>query len=138
MKKIAKLHVNNSNYLVQDLLREKQNHIEQLILERDLTRQQTENDTMVFQKEIRQVILVVWFLSIFFPFFILINDFSPWIEMKKASSPVLRKSDSSDHGQWADLIRRRNVRLSELKRELRGWQGTHEQHCILHDVLMTK
>ncbi|XP_055300485.1 restin homolog isoform X11 [Sitodiplosis mosellana] len=39
----------------QDLLREKQNHIEQLILERDLTRQQTENDTMVFQKEIRQL-----------------------------------------------------------------------------------
>lgn len=42
-------------YSTQDLLREKQNHIEQLILERDLTRQQTENDTMVFQKEIRQV-----------------------------------------------------------------------------------
>lgn len=40
---------------MQDLLREKQNHVEQLILERDLTRQQTENDTLVFQKTINQV-----------------------------------------------------------------------------------
>ncbi|XP_031623867.1 restin homolog isoform X3 [Contarinia nasturtii] len=44
-----------NTFSLQDLLREKQNHIEQLILERDLTRQQTENDTMVFQKEIRQL-----------------------------------------------------------------------------------
>lgn len=29
--------------------------MEQLILERDLTRQQTENDTMMFQKAINQV-----------------------------------------------------------------------------------
>lgn len=62
-----------------------------------------------------------------------------FIEKKKESSPSSRKSDSSsDNGQWAELIRRRNVRLGELKREFRGWQGTHEQHCILHDVLMTK
>lgn len=57
------------------------------------------------------------------------------IVKKKECSPVSRKSDSSDNGQWADLIRRRNSRLSELKREFIGWQGTHEQHCILHDVL---
>lgn len=55
---------------------------------------------------------------------------------KKESSPVSRKSDSSDsNGRWANLIQRRNNRLHELKREFRGWQGTHEQHCILHDVL---
>lgn len=44
-----------TNLHLQDLLREKQNHVEQLILERDLTRQQTENDTMMFQKNINQV-----------------------------------------------------------------------------------
>lgn len=66
--------------------------------------------------------------------------FSVWsiIKKKKEYSPVSRKSDSSsnsDNGQWADLIRRRNHRLNELKREFQGWTGTHEQHCILHDVL---
>lgn len=61
-----------------------------------------------------------------------------WSKPKKSSSPVLRKSDSSDNGQWANLIRRRNSRLYELRRDFRGWQGTHEQHCILHDILMTE
>lgn len=74
-----------------------------------------------------------------FSFTILCAFFSLWsLKKKKEYSPVSRKSDSSsnsDNGQWADLIRRRNHRLTELKREFRGWQGTHEQHCILHDIL---
>lgn len=36
------------------------------------------------------------------------------------------------------MVRNRNGHLGELKRELRGWQGNHEQHCVLHDALTTK
>lgn len=105
-------------------------------MERDLTRQQTENDTMVFQKEMRQVIYrLCLFVDISIYANLLNCFFRTIIEKKKECSPVSRKSDSSDNGQWANLIRRRNNRLSELKRDFQGWQGTHEQHCILHDVL---
>lgn len=45
------------------------------------------------------------------------------------------KSESEEAGRWTELVRRHNDRLSSLRRNLQGWQGAHEQHCILHDVL---
>lgn len=66
-----------------------------------------------------------------------LNIFFYFFEMKKKESSPSRKSDSSsDSGQWANLVRRRSARLNELRREFQGWHGTHEQHCILHDVLL--
>uniref|UniRef100_A0A1B0EXI4 Mediator complex subunit Med12 LCEWAV-domain domain-containing protein n=1 Tax=Phlebotomus papatasi TaxID=29031 RepID=A0A1B0EXI4_PHLPP len=91
----------NSNYLpVQehDVLREKQNHIEQLLAEKDLDRQDAEIQSMMYQKDINE--------------------------------------KEKDMGRWVNLIRRRSMRIADLRREFRGWQGAHERHCILHDVLL--
>lgn len=49
--------------LSQDILREKQNHIEQLLIERDLERQDAENVTLMYQKDLGKVII----------YFILVN-----------------------------------------------------------------
>lgn len=57
--------------------------------------------------------------------------------VKKLEFHQPRKSESGDAGRWAELVRRRSARLDELKREFQGWHGAHEQHCILHDVLLT-
>lgn len=38
-----------------EVLREKQNHIEHLLIERDLDRQDSENNAMMYQKTINQV-----------------------------------------------------------------------------------
>lgn len=45
---------NNSSYF-KEVLREKQNHIEHLLIERDLDRQDSENNSMMYQKTINQV-----------------------------------------------------------------------------------
>lgn len=46
-------------YLIfKEVLREKQNHIEHLLIERDLDRQDSENNAMMFQKTINQVCIV--------------------------------------------------------------------------------
>ncbi|XP_034101350.1 restin homolog isoform X9 [Drosophila albomicans] len=37
--------------------------------------------------------------------------------------------------RWRQLIARHSIRLSDLRREFRGWSGKHERHCILHSVL---
>lgn len=39
----------------QDVIREKQNHIEQLMIERDLDREDSQNQAMLFQKNISEV-----------------------------------------------------------------------------------
>jgi hypothetical protein len=39
---------------LQEVLREKQNHIEHLLIERDLDRQDSENNAMMYQKTINQ------------------------------------------------------------------------------------
>lgn len=44
---------------------------------------------------------------------------------------------SKEIGHWVELIQRRSLRLADLRREFQGWQGSHERHCILHDVLLT-
>uniref|UniRef100_A0A0K8TT97 Putative cytoskeleton-associated protein n=1 Tax=Tabanus bromius TaxID=304241 RepID=A0A0K8TT97_TABBR len=88
-------------FSLQDVIREKQNHIEQLMIERELDREDAQNQAMMYQKSINE-------------------------------------SKDSIYGQWADLIRRRSLRLKDLRREFRGWSGNHEQHCILHDVLGSK
>lgn len=41
--------------LFKDVLREKQNHIEQLLIERDLDRHDSENQVLMYQKDISQV-----------------------------------------------------------------------------------
>ncbi|XP_055713433.1 restin homolog isoform X15 [Phlebotomus papatasi] len=82
----------------QDVLREKQNHIEQLLAEKDLDRQDAEIQSMMYQKDINE--------------------------------------KEKDMGRWVNLIRRRSMRIADLRREFRGWQGAHERHCILHDVLL--
>lgn len=45
----------NSWYIFKEVLREKQNHIEHLLIERDLDRQDSENNAMMYQKTITQV-----------------------------------------------------------------------------------
>ncbi|KAJ6646887.1 Restin like [Pseudolycoriella hygida] len=88
-----------NTFSLQEVLREKQNHIEHLLIERDLDRQDSENNTMMYQKTINQ------------------------------------KGDDAD--RWAELVRRRSVRLADLRREFQGWHGAHERHCILHDLRET-
>lgn len=46
----------------------------------------------------------------------------------------IQKAD--DTNRWAELVRRRSMRLADLRREFQGWHGAHERHCILHDVLL--
>lgn len=43
--------------------------------------------------------------------------------------------NDTDANRWTQLVRRRTVRLADLRREFAGWHGSHERHCILHDVL---
>lgn len=59
------------------------------------------------------------------------------MKKKKKKSVEFKKNDNDDAGRWADLVRRRSARLEELRREFQGWHGSHEQHCILHDVLLS-
>lgn len=51
--------------LFKDVLREKQNHIEQLLIERDLDRHDAENQVLMYQKDISQVgiYLIVSFIE---------------------------------------------------------------------------
>lgn len=86
---------------------------------------------MMFQKTINQVSnmkheRLTWFILLFFY----------WLPTEKKESSPSRSSENSDSGHWTELVRRRGTRLNELRREFRGWHGTHEQHCILHDVLL--
>ncbi|XP_017116713.1 restin homolog isoform X15 [Drosophila elegans] len=37
--------------------------------------------------------------------------------------------------RWRRLIARHSIKVSDLRREFRGWSGKHERHCILHSVL---
>lgn len=45
--------------LRQDVLREKQNHIEQLMREREIDREEGANQTILYQKNVQQVFLLV-------------------------------------------------------------------------------
>ncbi|KFB52525.1 hypothetical protein ZHAS_00020773 [Anopheles sinensis] len=47
-----------------------------------------------------------------------------------------RDTTDSEVGRWAELVRRRALRIADLRREFQGWHGNHERHCILHDVLL--
>ncbi|KPU73136.1 uncharacterized protein Dana_GF14794, isoform B [Drosophila ananassae] len=87
-----------SQYSMQDLLREKQQHVEQLMVERDLDREDAQNQALQLQKNINEQILI-------------------------------------EADRWRRLIARHSIRLSDLRREFRGWSGKHERHCILHSVL---
>uniref|UniRef100_A0A023EST1 Putative cytoskeleton-associated protein n=1 Tax=Aedes albopictus TaxID=7160 RepID=A0A023EST1_AEDAL len=89
-----------SSFSLQDVLREKQNHIEQLMREREIDREETANQTIMYQKNVQQ------------------------------------RDTDSEIGRWADLVRRRALRIADLRREFQGWHGNHERHCILHDVLL--
>ncbi|XP_055680967.1 restin homolog isoform X14 [Lutzomyia longipalpis] len=88
-----------NTFSLQDVLREKQNHIEQLLAEKDLDRQDAEIQSMMYQKDINE-------------------------------------QREKDMGRWVELIRRRSMRIADLRREFQGWSGSHERHCILHDVLL--
>ncbi|XP_058059639.1 restin homolog isoform X2 [Anopheles bellator] len=87
-----------ASFSLQDVLREKQNHIEQLMQEREIDREESANQSIMYQKNIQQVIRQI--------------------------------------GRWAELVRRRALRIADLRREFQGWHGNHERHCILHDVLL--
>uniref|UniRef100_A0A1L8E5I6 Putative cytoskeleton-associated protein n=1 Tax=Nyssomyia neivai TaxID=330878 RepID=A0A1L8E5I6_9DIPT len=87
-----------NTFSLQDVLREKQNHIEQLLTEKDLDRQDAEVQSLMYQKDINE--------------------------------------KEKDMGRWVELIRRRSMRIADLRREFQGWSGSHERHCILHDVLL--
>ncbi|XP_053673232.1 restin homolog isoform X2 [Anopheles nili] len=90
-----------ASFSLQDVLREKQNHIEQLMQEREIDREETANQSIMYQKNITQ-----------------------------------RDTTDSEVGRWAELVRRRALRIADLRREFQGWHGNHERHCILHDVLL--
>uniref|UniRef100_A0A2M4A1A2 Putative cytoskeleton-associated protein n=1 Tax=Anopheles triannulatus TaxID=58253 RepID=A0A2M4A1A2_9DIPT len=91
-----------ASFSLQDVLREKQNHIEQLMQEREIDREESANQSIMYQKNIQQ------------------RD----------------TTDGSEVGRWAELVRRRALRIADLRREFQGWHGNHERHCILHDVLL--
>lgn len=61
--------------------------------------------------------------------------------IKEGGESCCGSSSSSDRskeiGRWVELVQRRSLRLVDLRREFQGWQGSHERHCILHDVLLT-
>ncbi|XP_052893980.1 restin homolog isoform X2 [Anopheles moucheti] len=90
-----------ASFSLQDVLREKQNHIEQLMQEREIDREETASQSIMYQKNIQQ-----------------------------------RDTTDSEVGRWAELVRRRALRIADLRREFQGWHGNHERHCILHDVLL--
>ncbi|XP_075152015.1 cytoplasmic linker protein 190 isoform X2 [Haematobia irritans] len=98
MNSIATTNTSRLRLNAQDILREKQQHIEQLMIERDLDREDSQNQALQYQKNINEKLL-------------------------------------SDADRWARLIARGSFRLSDLRREFRGWSGKHEKHCILHSVL---
>ncbi|XP_052852573.1 restin homolog isoform X18 [Drosophila gunungcola] len=87
-----------SQFSMQDLLREKQQHVEQLMVERDLDREDAQNQALQLQKNINEQILI-------------------------------------EADRWRRLIARHSIKVSDLRREFRGWSGKHERHCILHSVL---
>lgn len=205
---------------LQEVLKEKQNHIEQLLKEKDLERQEADNQATLFQKDINEVGIVrgyspahlgfvncvdarmeclhilcfdafFWTFShccvLFIPTALLRQsiEWTPNLQKislermsKGSSSPPIKtpqngcKSKSlnrlgslenkSEHsgssikggtagdsccgsnvdrskeiGRWVELVQRRSLRLVDLRREFQGWQGSHERHCILHDVLLT-
>lgn len=90
-----------ASFSLQDVLREKQNHIEQLMREREIDREEGANQTILYQKNVQQ-----------------------------------HRDTETEIGRWADLVRRRALRIADLRREFQGWHGNHERHCILHDVLL--
>lgn len=57
---------------VKDVLREKQNHIEQLLLERDLDRQDSESQSIDSQRSINQVSYTIDQIKVFFNFYFII------------------------------------------------------------------
>ncbi|XP_022230011.1 restin homolog isoform X2 [Drosophila obscura] len=87
-----------SQFSMQDLLREKQQHVEQLMVERELDREDSQNQALQLQKNINEQILI-------------------------------------EADRWRRLIAKHSIRVSDLRREFRGWSGKHERHCILHSVL---
>ncbi|KMY90679.1 restin homolog isoform X16 [Drosophila simulans] len=87
-----------SQFSMQDLLREKQQHVEKLMVERDLDREDAQNQALQLQKNINEQILI-------------------------------------EADRWRRLIARHSIKVSDLRREFRGWSGKHESHCILHSVL---
>nr|NP_001036366.2 cytoplasmic linker protein 190, isoform J [Drosophila melanogaster]ABI31320.2 cytoplasmic linker protein 190, isoform J [Drosophila melanogaster] len=67
-------------------------------------------------------------------------------QQRKSSTPVkpilaTPKSQFSmqqiliEADRWRRLIARHSIKVSDLRREFRGWSGKHESHCILHSVL---
>uniref|UniRef100_A0A1Q3FRG9 Putative cytoskeleton-associated protein n=1 Tax=Culex tarsalis TaxID=7177 RepID=A0A1Q3FRG9_CULTA len=94
-----------ASFSLQDVLREKQNHIEQLMREREIDREEGANQTILYQKNVQQ-------------------------------HHHHHRDTETEIGRWADLVRRRALRIADLRREFQGWHGNHERHCILHDVLL--
>ncbi|XP_055591971.1 restin homolog isoform X2 [Uranotaenia lowii] len=111
MSSIATTATSRLRMSAQDVLREKQNHIEQLMREREIDREEGANQTIMYQKNVQQ---------------------------RSPASPTSPTSSDIDYevGRWADLVRRRALRIADLRREFQGWHGNHERHCILHDVLL--
>ncbi|XP_026844190.1 restin homolog isoform X11 [Drosophila persimilis] len=87
-----------NQFSMQDLLREKQQHVEQLMVERELDREDSQNQALQLQRNINEQILI-------------------------------------EADRWRRLIAKHSIRVSDLRREFRGWSGKHERHCILHSVL---
>ncbi|KAM8717764.1 hypothetical protein ACLKA7_004463 [Drosophila subpalustris] len=98
MNSIATTNTSRMRMNAQDLLREKQQHVEQLMVERDLDREDAQNQALQQQKHINEQLLI-------------------------------------EADRWRQLIARHSIRISDLRREFRGWSGKHERHCILHSVL---
>ncbi|XP_039432946.1 restin homolog isoform X11 [Culex pipiens pallens] len=104
MSSIATTATSRLRMSAQDVLREKQNHIEQLMREREIDREEGANQTILYQKNVQQ--------------------------------HHQHRDAETEIGRWADLVRRRALRIADLRREFQGWHGNHERHCILHDVLL--
>lgn len=52
----------------------------------------------------------------------------PLISISKSEKVV----DEST-GHWASMEKHR---LNDLKHEFKGWRGSHERSCVLHDVFL--
>lgn len=116
-------------------MREKSNHIEQIMKERDIDREEMAAQTVLYQKNLNQVKCTRnLFILAEINFNLCLRDSlkTPFY-LTKSRTP----EEEEQFGRWAAYIRQKSLQVDELRREFTGWTGNHERHCILHDVFMT-
>lgn len=114
-------------------MREKSTHIDQLLKERESDRDDMQTQSMLYQKNVSLVIMRVAVLLFSLLDLLDLRNFNLCVvSIKKSPSPEVEEQI----GRWAEMVKRRNLQVVDLRREFQGWNGNHERHCILHDVFL--